>query len=33
MEGLITVFVDFVAYAGMYAIGFISVYLLGVYYC
>jgi hypothetical protein len=33
MEGSMPVFIDFVAHAGMYAIGFISVYLLGVYYC
>lgn len=33
MEGSITVFVDFVAHASMYAIGVITVYLLGLYYC
>ena len=32
MEGSMPVFIDFVAHAGIYAVGFISVYLLGVHY-
>ena len=33
MEGSMPVFIDFGAHAGMYAIAFITVYLLGVHYC
>ena len=33
MEGSIAVFVDFIAQVCIYAIGGITVYLLGLYYC
>ena len=33
MEGSMPVFIDFVAHFGIYAVGVITVYLLGVHYC
>lgn len=33
MEGLLPVFVDFVAHAGLFGFGFVVVYFMGVHYC
>lgn len=33
MEGSLPVFVDFIAHAGLFAIGFVVVYVVGVHYC